>query len=434
MTDAELLEIALRDARDTRALRLGAGVRHDAGNFFHEQFGTVPALLVSDANVFPRLGPEIVAAFRKSGVEIREPFVFHDPNLYAADHYVQELHANLSSRDGIPVALGAGCLNDITKLVAHRLGRQYFCIASAASMDGYTAFGSSITKDGLKQTFDCPAPAAVLADTESLAEAPKHLTAAGFGDLAAKLTAGADWIVADALGIEPIDAPAWAMVQSRLRAWLAGGVETITIGLMMAGFAMQRTRVSRPASGAEHQFSHLWDMQHHLHKDAVPWHGFKVAIGTLAVTAMYEALFELPLEDLDIDAAVSRWPERSKAIGEAFINLDSPDLQACGEREVGIKYIETPALREQLTLLKSKWPTLREKLRSHLIPFVELREMLRSAGCPTRPEEIGISCDRLRRSYRQAYLIRRRFTVLDLAARTGMFEQALDRTFGRVFT
>ena len=39
-------------------------------------------------------------------------------------------------------------------------------------MDGYTAFGASITRDGYKQTMACPAPRAVVADVDILAEAP----------------------------------------------------------------------------------------------------------------------------------------------------------------------------------------------------------------------------------------------------------------------
>jgi glycerol-1-phosphate dehydrogenase [NAD(P)+] len=41
--------------------------------------------------------------------------------------------------------------------------------ATAASMDGYTAFGAAITHDGFKQTFACPAPRAVVADLDILA-------------------------------------------------------------------------------------------------------------------------------------------------------------------------------------------------------------------------------------------------------------------------
>ena len=37
-------------------------------------------------------------------------------------------------------------------------------------MDGYASFGASITKGGFKNTLRCPAPAAVIADLEIMAE------------------------------------------------------------------------------------------------------------------------------------------------------------------------------------------------------------------------------------------------------------------------
>jgi glycerol-1-phosphate dehydrogenase [NAD(P)+] len=55
--------------------------------------------------------------------------------------------------------------------------------------------------------------------------------------------------------------------------------------------------------------------------------------------------------------------------------------------------------------------------------------MLAAAGAPTQPEQIGISRQRLRDSYHQAYLIRRRFTVLDLAAQANLFEPCLASIF-----
>jgi hypothetical protein len=94
-------------------------------------------------------------------------------------------------------------------------------VATAASMDGYTAFGASITFQGAKQTFNCPAPRAVVADIDIIRRTPPEMTASDYADLSAKLTAGADWILADALGVEPIDSRAWAIVQSGLRDSLA---------------------------------------------------------------------------------------------------------------------------------------------------------------------------------------------------------------------
>src|SRR6185295_3608720 len=114
-----------------------------------------------------------------------------------------------------------------------------------------------------------------------------------------------------------VDAQAWNIVQGRLREMISDApgvlsrtpeaIEKLVEGLMLGGFAMQAAQSSRPASGAEHQFSHLWDMQHHKHNGRTPWHGFKVGIGTLAVTTFYEWMLQQPLENLDVDACCKEW-------------------------------------------------------------------------------------------------------------------------------
>ena len=94
-------------------------------------------------------------------------------------------------------------------------------------------------------------------------------------------------------GVEPIVKPVWDTVQAFLRSWVGapaaipagepGPLAHLLNGLVMSGLAMQEMLTSRPASGAEHQFSHLWDMQRHVHEGRIPLHGFKVGIGTLEV-------------------------------------------------------------------------------------------------------------------------------------------------------
>ena len=68
----------------------------------------------------------------------------------------------------------------------------------------------------------CPAPLALVADLDVLGAAPAGMTASGYGDLLGKVTAGADWLVADALGVEPIDATVWSLVQGPLRDAIGG--------------------------------------------------------------------------------------------------------------------------------------------------------------------------------------------------------------------
>src|SRR5690242_5706851 len=242
---------ALGAARETRCLELGPGVLARAPEALRQQFGDTPALLVADPHTFAAAGKAALQALRRAGHTCLEPFVFTDPKLYAEHKFVVTLEAALQGREAIPVAVGSGTINDLTKLAAHRTGRQYMAVATAASMDGYTAFGASITYEGSKQTFTCPAPTAVVADLDIICGAPAIMNAWGYADLLAKVTAGADWIVADALGVEPIDSGAWEIVQSRLRTMIADApgiraarpeaIAQLTEGLMLGGFAMQAT-------------------------------------------------------------------------------------------------------------------------------------------------------------------------------------------------
>jgi glycerol-1-phosphate dehydrogenase [NAD(P)+] len=417
------LEAALKAARDTRRLELSSHAGLSTLAVFREQFGdAAEPVRVCDSETF-RVTVGRLGDFPGRAIML-------DSGIHAEWKHVEDVQSRLAKTSEIPVAVGAGTINDITKLAAHRVGRPYMCVATAASMDGYTAYGASITKDGLKQTFDCPAPRAVVADLDVIGAAPAELTASGYADLLAKVTAGADWILADALGIEPIHDHAWRTVQGGLRAAVADpagarrgyvrAIERLTEGLMMGGFAMQAMQSSRPASGAEHQFSHLWDMQHATEAS----HGFKVGIGTLAVARLYEKILDMPIEMLDIEDCARRWrewPAVEVSIRKLF------DIEALRERaieETRAKMVSRDELVAQLVRLRNAWPELRPKLRKQLLPSQQLASMLRDAGAPSESEQIGISADRLALSHRLAYHIRRRFTVLDLAERVGILGHA----------
>jgi glycerol-1-phosphate dehydrogenase [NAD(P)+] len=437
--DDALLQSALRQARDTLRLVIEPGARHQVPGVFGELFGDVTAIVIADDNTFAAAGRDIHDALRRAGREMLEPLVLPADDVYAEYSFVTQIQNVLQANCAIPIAIGSGSINDLTKLAAHLCGRQYLCVATAASMDGYTAFGASITREGSKQTFDCPAPIGVVADMDVIVAAPKGANASGYADLMAKCPAGADWIVADGLGVDGIDEANWEMVQSRLRAWLADpsgiprgdfdATRRLTMALMVTGFAMQAACSSRPVSGAEHQFSHLWDMEHHTHNGAAPSHGFKVGIGSLASLALYEFVMSSDIAALDIELAVEAWPDAEANEREIDSLFPQPDLRRKAVLESGLKHADRDALRKQLQQLKTEWPRMRERLAGHLIARREVRDMLQAAGCPVEPEQIGISNARLRESFRKAYHIRRRFTIFDLVRRTNLWDEAIDSIF-----
>lgn len=435
------VEYALAHATETKALRIGAGILPQTGELFKELFPGCRAIVIADPTTFKVAGSDVQKSLAAAGVALDEPHIFTAPDLHAEWTFVEELDAVLKNTDAIPVTVGSGTFNDLTKLCSHHNNRRYMVVGTAASMDGYTSYGASITYKCAKQTFSCPAPLGVLADTAIIAAAPKELTASGYADLFAKVPAGADWIISDALGIEPLDKRSFSIVQDGLHDALGdpegirkGTVETIeplVEGLMLGGFAMQALQSSRPASGADHQFSHLWNMEHHTMADGrTPSHGFQVSIGLLASLAYYDQFLKSDIAHLDVESAVAAWPEWDEAeryARELYAGTDFPEI---GVVETRAKYIDKDHLRAQLNLLKNNWTEIKARLEKQLVSFNEASRRLRIVGAPTLPEDIGLTRERMRASVIRAQHIRRRFTILDVAVRTNMLEKWSDAIFG----
>jgi glycerol-1-phosphate dehydrogenase [NAD(P)+] len=434
--DDALLQATLHDAIDTRQVVIGSSVLASAVEVFQQAFGDRAAIIIADENTFDVAGREVQRLFSAASLRPIEPFIFPGQPLLHADYeHVLTLDAALRQHTAIPVAVGSGTLNDLTKLAAHRCERPYLIVATAASMDGYTSFGAAITRDGFKHSMACPAPHAVIADLDILIDAPAEMTAWGYADLLGKVTAGADWIIADALGIEPLHARAWSVVQDSLRRWIGqpqllqagdrAALESLIEGLIFSGLAMQIARSSRPASGSEHQFGHLWEMQNL----PVFSHGFKVGLGSIASAALYERLLDQDLSNLDVETIVQAWPTREQL--EYIVRQSQPD-SFIAENAVPqslAKHLDPDRLRYRLSVVQERWPSLREGLSEQMFTAAQLRDLLRAAGCPTTPEEIGLDRAHLKASYAQARQIRSRYTVFDLAAESGCLARCVEVLF-----
>lgn len=436
------IEQALQRARDTKALIIGRGTVCRTAEMFAELFPGQRAVIVADENTWEVAGKDVQASLDEAGVASEKPYIFPAKDFYAEWQHIESLKSFLETVDAVAIAVGSGVINDTVKLVSHMLGRRYMCVGTAASMDGFTAYGASITKDGNKQTFDCPAPLGFVLDSEIAAAAPKELAASGYADLIAKIPAGADWMLADVVGSEKIDSFAWDLVQNGLKesladpaAVFAGDVDktqALADGLLMSGFAMQAIQSSRPASGTEHQYSHCWDMEDLCFEGKHVSHGFKVGIGTLVSTAELEFLLEKGLENIDVDACVAAWKSWEEMESEIRTLMEGkPGHIARALVETKGKYVGKEELRNQLETLKAVWPQLSVRIREQIIPFEQVRENLHLVGAPYEPEMIGVTRERFRQTVSYIPFMRSRFTNIDVIYRLGWMDEFVQRMFGK---
>lgn len=438
----ELIEQALKTATETKDIVFGTDVLDKTGELFARMFPGARVLVVADGNTFAAAGEAVVASLKAAGIEFaEEPYVFPGtPTLYAGYENVEKLREHIRPLENTVVcSIASGTLNDIAKLASGELGRKYMNVCTAPSVDGYAAFGASISKDGFKITRSCPAPTALVADLRVIAAAPQRLIATGYGDLIEKIPAGADWILADELGIEPIDDYVWSLVQGPLRGALAdperigaGDAEAITglaEGNIMSGLAMQAAQSSRPASGAGHQFSHVWEMEGHgLDWEPPLSHGMKVGVGTVASCAIWEEALKIDMDALDVDAIVAA-AKTDKEIEAKVRGLLIPRIADEAVKHSIEKNLQGDELRARIAAIREAWPRIVARVKDQLITADEAVDRLKKVGAPYHPEMIGIDMARFRETHIKAQTIRNRYTVLDLLTDLGMLDEVVERLF-----
>lgn len=438
--------------RTTQSIVSGSGVLAripaELSRFWPQQ----QALLIADKQTWDAAGIAVQAACVAVGYVTAEPYIFTLPSgqrLHGTSERIAELRAMIAERLTlglvVPVAIGSGTVNDIVKRAAFELSLSYLCVPTAPSVDGYTSFGASITVNGFKTTLPCSAPRVVAADQDIMAQAPYELLAAGYGDLAAKLTSGRDWLIAEALGLETIDEGIWRLSQEKLLERLGfpdklvlrdpAVVRDIFDGLCDTGLAMQDQGDSRPASGAEHHISHCWEMRGLQVHGVNVLHGEKVAAGTLLSAAVAEYIFAFSASEVAVLALHAReiaHAERAEQVRGIFADTGIQPSAIDEIVAVATEKMVTGAAREALLeKICSQWDELKQCATTGRPSFNELRSLFSRAGCPDF-STLGITPFLARWGVVAAQTIRNRYTVFDLAFDLGVLDLAADAVVAAV--
>ncbi len=401
------------------------------------------ALVMADEAGFGAAGPAALASLAAAGIAAETLILPVDPLPVASVEEAEPFRAALAADpDLFPVSVGSGVINDLVKYAAFETGRRYVSVATAASMDGYTSAGAPLVRQGFKVTIPTRAPIALIADLDVLAAAPVEMTGWGYADLAGKSPAGGDWILADLAGAEPLSDSAFALVQDHLKDWLAGpeGVASgdadsaarLFVGLTAVGFAMEFHGSSRPASGADHQIAHLWEMEGRAYQGRKVSHGAAVAIGCLTTLALFDWLLEQDLSRLDRNTVLNAAPGLDARLAVVDAAFSDPEIAARARVEVAEKHVDRAEHAERLDRIIEGWPRTRARLRRHLYRYEDMADMLRRAAAPISAGDIGVDDAHLVRTVWAAPFLRRRYTICDLLHETGLWHRALTAVLPRL--
>ena len=188
---------------------------------------------------------------------------------------------------GYLVGVGGGKAIDIAKMAAADRELGFVSVPTAASHDGIVSGRGSVPDGDTRHSVAADPPLAVIADTEILAEAPWRLTTAGCADIISNYTAVRDWKLAHRLKNVQYSEYAGALSQmtaemlversDSIKQGLEESSWIVVKALVSSGVAMSIAGSSRPASGAEHLFSHQLDRL----APGSALHGHQVGVGSI---------------------------------------------------------------------------------------------------------------------------------------------------------
>lgn len=286
---------------DIQAIRVGSGVIQELPSILRD-LGASHIFLVADNYTYEAAGRQVEQLLDQAGLAYHKRVFQTETPLVPNEYALGSVLAAMTSQDDMLLAVGSGTLNDVTKYVSARTGIPYVIAATAPSMDGYASTVAPTILDGFKTTLPAVYPAAIVADVDILKDAPMPMLTAGFGDIIGKFTSLADWRLSHQLNgeyycpevagvieaaVETCAANAQALAQREPQA-----IQAVTEALILSGLAMGMVGVSRPASGAEHQMAHYWEMDALRRGEEHPLHGNAVGVGTVLAASLYEMAAE----------------------------------------------------------------------------------------------------------------------------------------------
>ena len=276
----------------TSPVIVGDGASRAAREYISGNFGGANNLLaVCDANT------ESIASSEFPGAE---RYVF--PGDALADPELAAKLDEYAKKKRVLAAVGSGTVHDLTRYTAYKLGVPFVSFPTAPSVDGFVSGVAAMTVGGQKLSFPSAPPAALFAEPGVFMSAPPALTAAGVGDILGKYISLCDWKISNILTGERWDSEVATLEQRAVDNLVAASPGDHHFGVLLmealvtSGLAIQAYGNSRPASGAEHHLSHMWEM-HLINAPTDALHGEKVGVSTLLLLDRYRALDKITLRN-----------------------------------------------------------------------------------------------------------------------------------------
>lgn len=413
---------------DSYILESGAVAR--LGECVEHYHGT-KAFLLADANTFAAAGAQVIESLCKKGIAFSQYVFPHSPK--PDDNAVGSAAMHFDLSCDIVIGIGSGVINDIGKVLAS-IGRlPYIIVATAPSVDGYASATSSMEVSGFKVSIPTKCPNVVIGDIEILKNAPTRMLLSGLGDMLAKYVSICEWRLGHLITGEYYCEEVANVIRTAVKKCTdnAAGllqrdeaaVSAVFEGLILGGVAMNYAGISRPASGVEHYFSHVWDMRALEFGTPADFHGIQCAVGALYAARIYDRLLEIT-------------PDRERAMHyaenfntsahynelRAFLGRGAEPMIAAEERD---GKFDLTRHAQRLDTILQHWEDIQQIIRTEMIRGDDLEALMRTLGMPRTAADLGLDEAIVPQTFRTTKDIRDKYILSQLCWDLGILDDMM---------
>ena len=406
----------------------------EKGAVFHipelvKKYGCAKPFIVCDKNTYDAAGKSVIELLNNENIPLTS-FVFKEDFLEPDEKSVGSLIMHFDHSCDLVIGVGSGVINDLCKILSSVASLPFFIVATAPSMDGYASKTSSMARDGLKVSLNTKCAEVIIGDIDVLKNAPLKMLKAGLGDMLAKYVSICEWRISHLINGEYYCENVARLVRSALDKCTSNAkgllsrkeeaVKAVFDGLVLCGVAMAYAGVSRPASGVEHYFSHIWDMCALEFGTKNELHGLQCGVGTLLSASLYDHLKKVV-------------PDRNKALSfvenfsyenwcKELRTLFGSSAETMIEQEKNERKYDKTTHPKRLDKIINNWEEIIKIVNEEMPKKEKIEEILSLIEAPKSLEELQIKCD-VKTAFKATKDIRYKYIISHLLWDIGMIDE-----------
>ncbi len=395
-----------------------------------KDYNAEKAFIFADKNTYKAAGEQVCNILKESNICFSE-YIYGTDTLAPDEKAVGDIIMHYDSDCDIIIGVGSGVINDIGKIVSKVAQKPYIIVATAPSMDGYASATSSMEVSGLKVSLPSRCADVIIGDINILKNAPKHMLKSGLGDMLAKYISICEWRISNIINGEYYCEEVAELIRKALRCCVENAhglllknetaVKAVFEGLVLGGMAMEFAGLSRPASGVEHYFSHIWDMRGLEFGTDTDLHGIQCAIATLYASRLYEQVKRIIPDKAKAVAYAEKFDfsEWSGKLREFLGKSAEPMIEA----EKNDKKYDLQKHHERLEVICEHWEEI-AKIINEEIPSSEcIEHIMNEISMPKTASEINIDSDIVPMTFKATKDVRDKYVLSRLAWDLGIIDE-----------